>query len=434
MNDTLVKIEQVSKKFCRDLKRSLWYGIVDLGNELLCKSYPNIDELRKEEFWAVNNISIELKRGECIGLIGRNGAGKTTLLRMLNGLIKPDKGRIEICGKIGALIALGAGFNPILTGRENIFVNAAVLGLNKKEIKDKFEEIVEFSELGEFIDTPVQNYSSGMVVRLGFSVTTALEPDVLLLDEILAVGDTRFQSKCFKRIKTIINRGGLILLVTHTLEHVAHYCDRALLMDKGGLVIDSNATEALHYYIDNIGTTSSEKRQSQNTISSDAVNLNEVYHNYSLYNPNENRWGDKAATITAASLIQNGQECTDTLAAGLITELKLTVCFHADIEEPIYGFLIKSFDGATLFGTNSRQLLGPSGTPSQNKGDQLKICFRFRPFLDAGTYLISVGIASESLSGIQPHDRRYDSIWLRIAHPFSSKGDIAMNPSFSIIG
>src|ERR1700738_2948080 len=159
--DVLVRAEGVSKKFCRDLKTSLWYGVTDTLSDLMGRDGSSHD-LRRDEFWALNNVSFELRRGECLGLIGRNGAGKTTLLKMLNGLVKPDSGRIEIRGRIGALIALGAGFNPILTGRENIYVNGAVLGLSRKEIDSKLDDIIDFAEIDKFIDAPVQSYTSGL--------------------------------------------------------------------------------------------------------------------------------------------------------------------------------------------------------------------------------------------------------------------------------
>lgn len=232
MSETLVKVENVSKKFCRNLKRSLWYGMKDLGNELMARSHRNNGQLRKDEFWAVKDVSFELKRGDCLGLIGRNGAGKTTLLRMLNGLIKPDQGRIEILGRVGALIALGAGFNPILTGRENIYVNAAVLGLSKKETDAKLDEIVEFADLGDFIDAPVQSYSSGMVVRLGFAVSTTLDPDILILDEVLAVGDAAFRHKCYHRISKLIDRAAVIL-VSHSMDYIAQISSVVAVMRSG---------------------------------------------------------------------------------------------------------------------------------------------------------------------------------------------------------
>jgi lipopolysaccharide transport system ATP-binding protein len=246
-NDVLVRVENVSKKFCRDLKKSLWYGIKDLSRELFGCSQDGRDELRPDDFWAVKDVSFELKRGECLGLIGRNGAGKTTLLRMLNGLIKPDKGRIEMHGRVGALIALGAGFNPILTGRENIYVNAAILGLNKKETDEKFDEIVEFAELSEFIDAPVQSYSSGMAMRLGFAVATALEPDILIIDEILAVGDVGFKMKAYKRIGKLLDKAAVVF-VTHSMVQVYRICDHVAVMDAGHFKIHSSIDNAIEHY------------------------------------------------------------------------------------------------------------------------------------------------------------------------------------------
>jgi lipopolysaccharide transport system ATP-binding protein len=189
-------------------------------------------QLRPDEFWAVKDVSFELRRGECLGLIGRNGAGKTTLLRMLNGLIKPDTGKIEMKGRVGALIALGAGFNPVLSGRENIYVNAGVMGLGKREIEEKLEEIVDFAEIGEFIDAPLQSYSSGMQVRLGFAASTILDPDVLILDEVLAVGDTSFRYKCYRRMDQMRSRSAVIF-VSHDMPNIGRICNLAMVMQKG---------------------------------------------------------------------------------------------------------------------------------------------------------------------------------------------------------
>ena len=247
MPETLVKATNVSKKFCRDLKRSLWYGVKDLGKELTGQSCGQDVGLRKDEFWAAKDISFELKRGRCLGLIGRNGAGKTTLLRMLNGLIRPDKGRIEMQGRVGALIALGAGFNPILTGRENVYINATVLGLSKKEIDSNFDAIVDFAELWDFIDMPVQSYSSGMLVRLGFSIATAIEPDVLLLDEILAVGDLEFRIKCYRRIDEIREKAAIIF-VSHSLEHLSRLCSETLVLHQGAPIFSGDVAQGLSRY------------------------------------------------------------------------------------------------------------------------------------------------------------------------------------------
>ncbi len=235
-DEALVKVEGVSKKFCRSLKRSLWYGVQDVGSELI-RRVGDQDTLRKNEFWAVNDISFELKRGECLGLIGPNGAGKSTLLKMLNGLIKPDRGRIRMRGRVGALIELGAGFSPILTARENIYVNGSVLGFSKKEIDRKFDDIVEFAELEKFVDTPVQNFSSGMKVRLGFAIAAQMEPDVLIIDEVLAVGDVGFIAKCFGFISQLLPTCAVIF-VSHSMPNISRICSRVLAIDGGRAVYD----------------------------------------------------------------------------------------------------------------------------------------------------------------------------------------------------
>ncbi len=228
--EVLVKVEGLSKKFCKDLKTSLWYGVKDLTSNVLGNAKER--DLRPKEFWAVKDINFELRRGECLGLIGHNGAGKSTLLKILNGLINPDEGKVTIRGSVGALIELGAGFNPILSGRENIYNNGAVLGFTRKEINAKVEEIIDFAEIREFIDMPVQNYSSGMKVRLGFAIAAQMEPDVLIIDEVLAVGDLGFVLKCFKTIDTILPNTAIVF-VSHNMPMVSRICTQIILMDKG---------------------------------------------------------------------------------------------------------------------------------------------------------------------------------------------------------
>lgn len=247
MSETLIKVDGASKKFCRSLKKSLWYGLQDLGREVTGRRHGGDGKLRQDEFWAINGVTVELKRGECLGLLGRNGAGKTTLLRMLNGLIKPDGGRIEMRGRIGALIALGAGFNPILTGRENIYINGSVLGLTKDEIDAKVDEIIDFAELEEFIDMPVQSYSSGMTVRLGFAIATSIQPDVLLLDEVLAVGDASFRHKCYQRIHRIISNCAVII-VSHSMDQIAAVATKVGLMQGGKLTVFNDVTAGISAY------------------------------------------------------------------------------------------------------------------------------------------------------------------------------------------
>ena len=268
-DEVLVKVEGVSKKFCRSLKRSLWYGVQDVAADMFGRRGSH-DELRNNEFWAVNDVSFELKRGECLGLIGPNGAGKSTLLKMLNGLVKPDKGRITMRGQVGALIELGAGFNPILTARENIYVNGSVLGFTKKEIDRKFDAIVDFAEIEEFIDTPVQSFSSGMKVRLGFAVAAQMEPDVLLIDEVLAVGDAGFKARCFTRISAISKRTSVIL-VSHSMPEVARTASSILLLESGKTAFSGyQVAEGIGEYLDSF---ESHEHSSSQTDGSRLINV-----------------------------------------------------------------------------------------------------------------------------------------------------------------
>ena len=276
--EVLVKVDQVSKKFCRTLKKSLWYGIQDISSELIGRKYEH--ELRPDEFWSVKDVSFELRRGECLGIMGPNGAGKSTLLKMLNGLIKPDQGRIEIKGRVGALIELGTGFNPILTGRENIYNNAAVLGFSRAEVREKLDAIVDFSEVGEFLDMPVKNYSSGMKVRLGFAVAAQMEPDVLIVDEVLAVGDVGFRLKCFNRIFELAKKCSIIL-VSHSIPQMSRVATNIMMLDKGEAILNTdNPTIGIEKYFDLFET------EGEANYESEAIDLL-VAHVVNLGNPDE---------------------------------------------------------------------------------------------------------------------------------------------------
>ncbi|MBF0108634.1 MAG: ATP-binding cassette domain-containing protein [Magnetococcales bacterium] len=231
--EVLIHGENVGKKFCLDLKRSLWYGVTDVGREL-CGGNASA-ELRRDEFWAVRNVSFTIRRGDVVGLIGPNGSGKTTLLRLINGLVKPDRGRVVVRGRVGALIQLGAGFSPILSGRENIHINAAILGLSRREINNRMDEIIEFADIGEFIDTPVRNYSSGMRARLGFAVAIHMSPDILLVDEVLSVGDMVFRNKALDRMHRLAKSGVAVVFVSHNLSQVDRLCTSAMYLRKGHL-------------------------------------------------------------------------------------------------------------------------------------------------------------------------------------------------------
>jgi ABC-type polysaccharide/polyol phosphate transport system ATPase subunit len=257
MNDIVIRTEDVSKKFCKALKGSMFYGMIDIAKGMLGFS-NNTDVLRKDEFWAVQDVSFEVNQGEVLGIIGPNGSGKTTLLKMINGIFMPDKGRIEVNGRVGALIEVGAGFHPLLTGRENIYVNGAILGMSKKEIDRKFTSIIEFADIGDFLDTPVKYYSSGMYVRLGFAVAIHSRPDILLIDEVLAVGDSEFQAKCMNAIETLKDIGTSIILVSHNDVLIERNCSRILLLNNGEAQFLGETEDALKLY-NNIINSSRQK-------------------------------------------------------------------------------------------------------------------------------------------------------------------------------
>ena len=290
-DDVVLRVDNVSKKFCRNLKRSMWYGVTDLAKNFIggkgqtsVTSVPsvvknlsappaslestehtefanqeritrneeraqNTDGLRPSEFWALKNISFELKRGECLGLIGQNGCGKSTLLRLIAGIFPPDQGSIAMRGRVGALIALGAGFHPHLTGRENIFLNGAILGLSQSDIRGKMDEILEFAEIDEFIDAPVSTYSSGMRVRLGFSIAVTVKPDLFLVDEVLAVGDAGFQVKCLNAIDQVCQKSAVIF-VSHNMALVSKICNSVMFMEFGaGQYFENRATDGIQHYL-----------------------------------------------------------------------------------------------------------------------------------------------------------------------------------------
>lgn len=245
--DIAIKVEHVSKKYCTSLKRSMLYGMRDIGRNVIGLS-SHSDRLRKNEFWAVDDVSFEVRRGETLGIIGPNGAGKTTLLKMLNGIFWPDRGKITVRGRVGALIEVGAGFHPLLTGRENVYINAAILGMTKKEVDEKFDDIVEFADIGDFLDAPVKFFSSGMFVRLGFAVAVHCEPDILLVDEVLAVGDVGFRVKCYNKIAELV-KNCAVVIVSHHMPAITRISSQCMVLNNGRSIFLGTTDHAIQYYL-----------------------------------------------------------------------------------------------------------------------------------------------------------------------------------------
>lgn len=248
MSDIAIQVDHVGKKFSKNLLHVMKYGADDILKSVVGIS-PNSANLRSGEFWATKDVSFELKRGESIGIIGPNGSGKTTILKMLNGIFMPDQGKITINGTVGALIQVGAGFHPMLTGRENIYINGSILGMKKKEIDQKFDSIVDFADIGDFLDAPVRHYSSGMFVRLGFAIAIHSQPDILLIDEILAVGDLNFRKKCAQKMKELSSNDVTTVFVTHDLGLLRHICTKAICLKKGAVAYAGDLDGAISEYM-----------------------------------------------------------------------------------------------------------------------------------------------------------------------------------------
>ena len=249
-DETLVELKGVSKKFSKSLKDARKYGL----KKLIAGAFGIRDEwqkLRPGQFWAVDEVSLTVEKGETVGIIGRNGAGKSTILKMINGLYLPDKGEIRVGGKVGALIELGAGFHPLLSGRENIYIKGAMLGKRKREVDELFDEIVDFADIGDFIDSPVGTYSSGMYVRLGFAVAIYNDPDIMLVDEILAVGDYKFKQKCFGKINELKRKMSFVL-ISHSMLDISRFCDRVAVLDRGKLVYLGDPVAGVRFYLDEV--------------------------------------------------------------------------------------------------------------------------------------------------------------------------------------
>ena len=248
MSDTVIKVEGLYKKFARNLRDSMYYSAADVARSMIGKNPPS-ERLRRNEFWALQDVSFELKKGEVLGVIGINGSGKSTLLRILSGIYPPDMGHIEVKGRVGALIAVGAGIHPHMTGRENIYLNGIILGMTQREIEKRFNEIADFSELGPFLNAPVATYSSGMRVRLGFSIAVHVEPEIMLIDEVLAVGDMAFRKKSMEKVEEIKDKTSVIF-ISHNMYQIARICNRTMLLNDGKIVTVGSNDEVIKHYRD----------------------------------------------------------------------------------------------------------------------------------------------------------------------------------------
>lgn len=373
------------------------------------------------EFWALKDVSFEIKKGETVGIIGRNGSGKSTLLQIICGTLSPTSGRIETNGRIAALLELGSGFNPDFSGRENIYLNAALLGLSKAEVDERFDDIAAFADIGAFIEQSVKTYSSGMVMRLAFAVQSQIEPDILIVDEALSVGDAKFQAKCFDRLRQLKESGTSILLVTHSGEQIVTHCSAAMLLNDGVQLQTGEPRQVVNRYMDLLFGKEKKELLPPGVKEKDA-GLGVVANSYLLsvqedafsaragYNPHEYRWGDGAAAILDYYMEADGSPYPPVIDTGQLIRLAVSIRFYANLMRPILGIVLKTKEGVTVYGVHSEDLQCESFQRVGRSSTVVIVQAEFSCQLAQGDYFISLGVATRSGDDITPHDRRYDSI------------------------
>jgi lipopolysaccharide transport system ATP-binding protein len=354
MSDIALEFDHVWKKFRKgEIHDSLRDLIPALTRGLFSRNHKK--ELQEQEFWALKDVSFQVKRGEALGIIGPNGAGKSTILKLLSRILYANKGHIQVNGKLSALIEVGAGFHPDLTGRENIYLNGAILGMKRQEIDRKLEEIIAFSGIGDFIDTPVKRYSSGMYARLGFSVAAHVEPQVLLVDEVLSVGDFPFQTKCLKRMREIVSSGTTIIFISHNIPAVIQLCPRAILLNKGQIRTSGVSSDVCRFYYQAYG----EANRASDSIHLDTIEL-------------------LAEDGTPRSGFRTGEWAT----------VRMTVTSEKALEGLIMGFFIKRNDGFVVFDASSDRVADKYYAFEPGRARAFTVEFRVN--LPAGTYLVGL--------------------------------------------
>ena len=443
MPETVISLQNVSKCFKR------YPHPVDRLKEILLPG-----KSRADEFWAVQNINIEIEKGHTLGIVGRNGSGKSTLLQIIVGTLTPTTGKVKVQGRISALLELGSGFNPEFTGRQNVFFNGQLLGLKTSEIEAKFDKIASFADIGDFIDQPVKTYSSGMFVRLGFAVATSVDPDILVVDEALSVGDEAFQRKCFARIQDIQERGGTILFVSHAASTVVQLCDSAILMDRGEMLlyhtpkyVVSKYQKLIYAFPDKIPSIREEIRQIPNLIIQDLFNYEDIDESKSKSQQNsDNKSKDRIALLTEYEEIYDpemipsntirypnkGAEIIDphiiTLDGKRVNHLisrreyyyTYRVKFINSTSKVRFGMLIKTLSGFELGGAS---LHGYTKSVEYIAAQQTVIVkFKFKCLLNPGVYFLNAGVVGMAEDHLTYLSRCIDIAMFRVQHYRDSCG------------
>jgi lipopolysaccharide transport system ATP-binding protein len=388
--------------------------------------------------WVLHDISFSVSAGEAVGIVGVNGAGKSTLLKMITGTTQPTKGTIQVNGRVAALLELGMGFHQDFTGRQNVFMAGQLQGYSLEEIAGLMPEIEAFADIGEYIDQQVRVYSSGMQMRLAFAVATAVRPDILIVDEALSVGDTRFQAKCYQRIASFKEQGTTLLLVSHSVTDIVKHCGRAIMLKNGQIEHDGISRDVTNRYLDELfGKPSTAEPVNQEiAFASAEVDLHsdaDHFHERPGYRKEEHRWGHGGASILDFVIISGGERYPSYIESAAVTEFCFKVKFDTDFTNVVPGFLLKTLEGIFLYGTNSFLASNGRASISVQAGDVKVFRFSMPIRLNDGDYLLSFGISSGNpLQELTPLDRRYDSVLLHVSRPVQFLGIVDLESSFEI--
>lgn len=395
------------------------------------------------QFTALEDVSFELEQGECLGIIGTNGSGKSTLLKIITGVLQPTRGRVNVEGKVSALLELGAGFNGDYTGIENIILNGRIMGYSEEEMQQRIPQIAEFAEIGDFINQPVKIYSSGMFARLAFAVAINVDPDVLIIDEALSVGDIFFQTKCYRKFDEFMKKGKTILFVSHDLSSVIKYCSRCLLLHKGRQVALGECKEVVDIYrkilVDQYDEDNGLPSVSENPAepSTEGAQADDeaavVWKNAVLQNPNYVEYGDQDIRIEDFGIINQAGEVSSVLMKGSDYTVAVRFRFNRRVDNPIFAFTIKDPKGTELCGTNT--MLEGCTLEHTEAGMTGVVRFRQKMRLQGGQYFLSLGCTSYAGDELVVHHRLYDICHIQVVSDYNTIGvyDVESEISYSNI-
>lgn len=385
------------------------YRLYDKPIDRLLEAMSITKKTYHKKFFALDKISFEIEKGTTVGIIGTNGSGKSTILKIITGVLNPSSGSVEVEGNISALLELGAGFNMDYTGIENIYMNGTMMGFGREEMEKKLPEILEFADIGDFVHQPVKTYSSGMFVRLAFALAINVEPEILIVDEALSVGDVFFQAKCYKKMDEIRQKGTTILMVTHDMGSVIKYCDKVILLNKGSFVAEGKAGEIVDLYkkiLANRFEIEEEAKDDKLPVEAKAANTGKLMKESLSINPNVTEYGDKRAEIYDLGLIDSKGEISNLLIKGEEFTIRERIRFFADIKQPIFTYTIKDKKGTELSGTNTMFEL--TDIEEVHAGDSYDVEFRQKMNLQGGEYLISMSCTGFENGQHVVYHRLYD--------------------------